>query len=67
MLWQRLGLVETAAVIGAVLFVLGPHMKIERNVQGAWTIKVEKKPTAPKLLKLLMEKLLGFAHKNSSS
>jgi hypothetical protein len=64
---QRLGLLETAAVIGAVLFVLGTHMKIERNAQGAWTVKVEKKPTDPKLLKLLMEKLLGFAHKNPSS
>jgi hypothetical protein len=59
--------VETAVVMGAVLFVLSTHIKIERNAQGAWTIKVEKKPTDPKLLKSLMEKLLGFAHKNPSS
>ena len=64
---QRLGLVETAAVMGAVLFVLGTHIKIERNAQGAWTVKVEKKPTDPKLLKSLMEKLLGLARRDMSS
>lgn len=57
---QRLGLVETTAVIGAVLFVLGTHVKIERNAQGDWTLKIEKKPTDAKLLKTLMEKLLGL-------
>ena len=60
-------LVETTVVMGAVLFVLGTHMKIERNAQGAWTVKIEKKPTDPKLLKSLMEKLLGFAHRDPSS
>ena len=64
---QRLGLVETAAVIGAVLFVLGTHIKIERNAQGAWTVKVEKKPTDSTLLKSLMEKLLGFARRDPVS
>src|SRR5947207_9534567 len=38
---QRFGVVETAAVIGAVLFVLGTHIKIERSAQGTWTVKVE--------------------------
>jgi len=47
--------------------VLGTHIKIERNAQGAWTVKVEKKPTDPKLLKLLMEKLLGFARRDPAS
>ena len=64
---QRLGLVETAVVLGAVLFVLGTHIKIERNAQGAWTVKIEKKPTDPKLLKSLMEKLLGFARRDPAS
>jgi hypothetical protein len=64
---ERFGLVETAAVIGAVLFVLGTHIKIERNAQGAWTVKVEKKPTDPKLLKSLMEKLLGFTRRDQAS
>jgi hypothetical protein len=53
--------------MGAVLFVLGTHMKIERNTQGAWTVKIEKQPTDPRLLKLLMEKLLGFARRDQSS
>jgi hypothetical protein len=64
---QRFGLVETAAVIGAALFVLGTHIKIERNAQGGWTVKVEKKPTDPKLLKSLMERLLGFARRDPAS
>jgi hypothetical protein len=64
---QRLGLVETAVVMGAVLFVLGTYIKIERNAHGTWTVKVEKKPTDLKLLKSLMEKLLGFARRDLSS
>jgi hypothetical protein len=64
---QYFGLLETAVVMGAVLFVLGTHIKIERNARGAWTVKVEKKPTDSKLLKSLMEKLLGFARKEPSS
>jgi hypothetical protein len=64
---QRLGLVETAAIIGAVLFVLGTHIKVERNTRGTWTFKVEKQPTDPTLLKALMGKLLGFARKDTSS
>jgi hypothetical protein len=62
---QRLGLLETSVVIGAVLSVLDTHIKIERNAQGSWTVKVEKKPTDPKLLKSLMEKLLGLAHRDT--
>jgi hypothetical protein len=57
---QRFGLVETAAVIGGVLFVLGTHIHIERNARGAWTIKIDKPPTDAKLLKSLLEKLLGL-------
>jgi hypothetical protein len=64
---QHFGLMETAVVIGVVLFVLGTHIKIERDAQGTWTVKVEKKPTDPKLLKSLMEKLLGFARREPAS
>jgi hypothetical protein len=64
---QRFGVVETAVVMSAILFVLGTHVKIERNAQGTWTVKVEKKPTDPKLLKSLMEKLLGFARRDPAS
>jgi hypothetical protein len=62
---QQFGVVETAAVVGAVLFVLGTHVKVERDKQGKWTFKIEKKPTDNKLLKTLMEKLLGFEQKLS--
>ena len=64
---QSFGLVETAVVVSAVLFVLGTHIKVERNARGAWTVKVEKKPTDANLLKSLMEKLLGFARKDTPS
>jgi hypothetical protein len=64
---QHFGLVETAVVMGAVLFVLGTHIKIERNARGAWTVKVEKKPTDSTLLKSLMEKLLGFARRDPAA
>ena len=64
---QYFGLVETAVVMGAVLFVLGTHIKIERNTKGAWTVKVEKKPTDSTLLKSLMEKLLGFARRDPAA
>jgi hypothetical protein len=49
--------------MGAVLFVLGTHINIERNAQGNWTVKVEKQPTDPKLLKSLIEKLLEVARR----
>jgi hypothetical protein len=64
---QRFALAETAAIMGAVLFVLGTHIKVERNAKGTWTFKVEKQPTDPTLLKALMEKLLGFARKDRES
>jgi len=64
---QRFGVVETAVVMSAILFVLGTHIKIERNAQGIWTVKVEKKPTDSRLLKSLMEKLLGFARRDLAS
>jgi hypothetical protein len=53
--------------MGAVLFVLGMHIKIERNAQGNWTVKVKKQPTHPKLLKSLIEKLLGVTRREPVS
>ena len=57
---EQLGLVETAAVMGSVLFVLGIHVKVERDKAGKWTVKIEKKPTDTKLLTTLLEKLSGW-------
>lgn len=57
---QRYGVVETAAVVGVVLFVLGSHVVVERDPEGRWRFKFEKKPTDPRLLKTLMEKLMGY-------
>ncbi|MDQ2695493.1 MAG: hypothetical protein M3Z21_08990 [Pseudomonadota bacterium] len=62
---QRFGVVESAAVVGGVLFVLGSHVLVERDPQGRWRCRFEKKPTDPKLLKTLMEKLLGYLDKES--
>jgi hypothetical protein len=62
---QQFGLVETAAVMSAVLFVLGTHIALERDKAGKWRFKVEKKPTDTSLLKSLMRKLLGFSQKNT--
>jgi hypothetical protein len=57
------GVIETAAVLSAVLFVLGTHVKLERDKAGQWTFKLEKKPTDVALLKSLMKNLLGFITK----
>lgn len=53
---------ETAAVLSAVLFVLGVHVKLEHDKAGRWE-KLEKKPTDVALLKSLMKNLLGFITK----
>jgi hypothetical protein len=53
--------------MGAVLFVPGTHIKIERNTQGNWMVKVKKQSTDPKLLKSLIEKLLGVARRGPVS
>jgi hypothetical protein len=61
---QRYGLVEAAAVIGAVLFVLGMHIAVERDEHSQWKLKIEKRPTDTTLLTLLMQKLLGFEQRD---
>ena len=60
---QQFGLVETAAVMGAVLFVLGTHVILERDQTGKWQLKVEKKPTDTSLLTSFMQMLAGFVQK----
>lgn len=64
---QRFGVLETTVVVSAVLFVLGTHLHIERTTQGAWSLMIDKKPTDPGLLKLLLEKLLGWSKKDADS
>ncbi|MFO1428731.1 MAG: hypothetical protein U1F76_01100 [Candidatus Competibacteraceae bacterium] len=57
---ERLGVLETTALVGAVLIVLQTHVKFERDKDGVWTIKIEKKPTDATLLKTLVQKLLSL-------
>ena len=47
------------AVIAGVLILLQTHVKIEKGKDGKTSWKIEKKPTSDKLLKPLIEKLLG--------
>jgi hypothetical protein len=49
-----------AAVIAGVLILLQTHVKIEKDKDGKTSWKIEKKPTSDKLLKPLIEKLLGW-------
>lgn len=53
----KFGVLETAAVVTAVLLVLQTHVKFERDKDGRWTLKIEKKPTDNSLLKSLVQKL----------
>ena len=59
----RFGVLETAAVVSAILLVLQTHVKFERDKDGRWSIKIEKKPTDSSLLKPLVQKLLGVIEK----
>ena len=56
----RFGVLETVAIISAVLVVLQTHVKFERDKEGRWSVKIEKKPTDNSLLKPLVQKLLSF-------
>lgn len=56
----KFGVLETVAIISAVLVVLQTHVKFERDKEGRWSIKIEKKPTDNSLLKPLVQKLLSF-------
>jgi hypothetical protein len=50
----------TVAMTAAVLFALQTHIQLERDKQGHWSVKVEKKPTSEALLKKLVQKLLAY-------
>lgn len=52
--------VTIAAVVTAALMILQTHVKFERDKQGKWTVKVEKKATSDRLLKPLVQKLLSL-------
>ncbi|MBL8254268.1 MAG: hypothetical protein JNJ76_11775 [Candidatus Competibacter sp.] len=56
----KFGVLETAAIISAVLVVLQTHVKFEHDKDGRWSVKIEKKPTDSSLLKPLVQKLLSF-------
>jgi hypothetical protein len=56
----KFGLLETAAVISAVLIVLQTHVKFERDKEGRCHFKIEKKPTDASLLNSLVQKLLSL-------
>jgi hypothetical protein len=57
---ERFGVLETATVVSAVLLVLQTHVKFERDKDGRYSIKIEKKPTDATLLKTLVQKLLSL-------
>lgn len=56
----KFGVLETVAIISAVLVVLQTHVKFERDKEGRWSVKIEKRPTDNSLLKPLVQKLLSF-------
>jgi hypothetical protein len=47
-------------ILVAALVILQTHVRFERDKDGRWSLKVEKKPTAEALLKPLVQKLLAF-------
>ena len=57
----KFGVLETTAVVTAVLLVLQTHVRFERDKDGRWLLKIEKKPTDNSLLKILVQKLLSFS------
>ena len=57
---EKFVVIETAAVVSLALVALQTHFRFERDKQGKWTVKLEKKPTDSSLLKDLVKKLLSF-------
>lgn len=51
---------ETVPLVVAALVALQTHARFERDKEGRWSIKIEKKPTSYALLKPLVQKLLAF-------
>ncbi len=54
------GLVESAAVVTAVLVILQTHVSVKRDKSGTWQIKIEKHPTRDGLLQSLVAKLFAL-------
>jgi hypothetical protein len=50
----------TLGLTVAVMIALQTHVRFERNSDGKWNLKIEKKPTRDALLKGLVQKLIGF-------
>jgi hypothetical protein len=57
---ERFAVVETTALVTAVLVVLQTHVRFERQPNGSWSLEIEKKPTDKTLLGKLVSKLLAF-------
>jgi len=57
---QKFDLGASLGITAAILIVLQTHVNFERRKDGAWSLKLEKKPTSEALLKGLVQKLLGF-------
>lgn len=57
---ERYGAVETAVLVSAVLIALQTHVRFERDKQGKWNVRLDKKPTDTALLKDLIRKLLSL-------
>jgi hypothetical protein len=57
---EKFVIVESAVLVPLVLIALQTHVKFERDKQGTWTVKVEKKPTDANLLKDMVKKLLSL-------
>ena len=57
---ERYGAVETALLVSAVLIALQTHLRFERDKDGKWSVRLEKKPTDAGLLKDVVRKLLSL-------
>jgi hypothetical protein len=54
-------------VVAAVLVVLQTHVKFDRDKDGRWSLKIEKKPAGDKLLANLAGKFLSLFGRGGSS
>lgn len=57
---EKMAVIESAAIISAVLIVLQTHVRFERKPGGKWTLLIEKRPANNKLLDTLVSKLLSY-------
>lgn len=55
---ERFGVLETTALVSALLIVLQIHVRFERHKDGSYSFKIEKKPTDATVLKVVVQKLL---------